>query len=78
MFSFGPFCSQKFFTGGTLRENNMGTKQPARCLIQNGVTAMQDIKDTIARDIPGFVQDFAGAVALISILVVALNLPSLF
>ena len=39
---------------------------------------MQDIKDTIARDIPAFVQDFAGAVALIAILVVALNLPGLF
>ena len=38
--------------------------------------AMQEIKDTISRDIPGLAQDFAGAVALIVVFVVGLNLPA--
>ena len=39
---------------------------------------MQDLKNTIARDFPAIAQDFVGAMALIAVFVVALNLPSLF
>ncbi len=52
--------------------------QPARCLTENGDGTMQDLKDAIGRDFPALAQDFAGAVALIAVLVVALNLPALF
>lgn len=38
---------------------------------------MQEIKETISRDIPAIAQDFAGALALIVVLLVALNLPAL-
>ncbi len=38
---------------------------------------MQEIKETISRDIPAIAQDFAGALALIVALLVALNLPLL-
>ena len=51
--------------------------QPARCLTENGEDMMQDLKDAIGRDFPALAQDFAGAVALVAVLVVALNLPAL-
>ncbi len=37
---------------------------------------MQEIKETISRDIPAIAQDFAGALTLIVVFLVALNLPS--
>jgi len=39
---------------------------------------MQEIKDTVCRDIPAIAQDFAGALALIVVFLVGLNLPLIF
>lgn len=36
---------------------------------------MQEIKETVCRDIPTIAQDFAGALALIVVFLVGLNLP---
>ena len=36
---------------------------------------MHEIKETVFRDIPALAQDFAGALALIVVLLVGLNLP---
>ena len=55
----------------------MATNAVARCLNPERRCPMQILKETITRDFPTLAQDFAGAAALVVVLVVALNLPGL-